>query len=85
MIDCHCHLADKEFNKDIHNVIERSKNADIEAIVLVAEFYSDFKRILELTKLYENFIYPCFGIHPVQVRYTSVRYYFFRKIMNLQI
>lgn len=67
MIDCHCHLADKIFEKDIHNVIEDSKKQGVEAVVIVSEFYSDFKRILELTELYKNFVFPCFGIHPVQV------------------
>lgn len=67
MIDCHCHLADKAFIEDVDTVIQRSKNAGVEGIVVVAEFFSDFNNVLELGNKYPGFIYPCLGIHPIQV------------------
>ena len=71
MIDCHCHLADKEFESDISDVIERAKNEGVIAAVVVPEFLSDFERVLNLSDLFKDFIFPCFGIHPVQGNFES--------------
>lgn len=77
MIDCHSHLADKEFNQDISDVVERAKNQGVQAAVVVTEFFSDFERVSKLTELFKDFIFPCFGIHPVQVKlFTFVKDFF---------
>ncbi|CAK5096767.1 unnamed protein product [Meloidogyne enterolobii] len=67
MIDCHCHLADPSFNEDIGQVIERAKEAGVVQAIVVAEYPTDFPRILQLAKQFPDFIKPCLGVHPVQV------------------
>ncbi|KAL7077302.1 hypothetical protein ACQ4LE_003180 [Meloidogyne hapla] len=78
MIDCHCHLADSWFNKDIEQVIERAKEAGVVHAVVVAEYPSDFPRIFELAKQFPDFIKPCIGVHPVQKGYVSVTQQLFK-------
>lgn len=80
MIDCHCHLADKAFDNDVELIIQRSKEAKVEGIVVVAEFFSDFDKIIELGDKNPNFIYPCLGIHPIQVTFFIFNYNFIIKV-----
>lgn len=68
MIDCHCHLADEEFANDIDEVIDRAKQSGVTGAIVVAEFASDFDRVLQLSEMYQGFLFPCLGLHPVQVR-----------------
>nr|CAD2160728.1 unnamed protein product [Meloidogyne enterolobii] len=72
MIDCHCHLADPSFNEDIGQVIERAKEAGVVHAIVVAEYPTDFPRILQLAKQFPDFIKPCLGVHPVQKGWVSV-------------
>lgn len=65
-IDVHCHLAAKEFDEDIAEVIARAKEANVLAILAVAIRQTDFLRIMQLSSQYAGFVYPCMGIHPVQ-------------------
>lgn len=67
MIDCHAHLAANEFDDDLDQVINRAKEAGVEAVVVVAQFVDDQQKVLDLAKKYPNFCYPAVGLHPVQV------------------
>ena len=67
MIDCHCHLADDDFDADIDEVVSRAKEANVKAVIVCAEFSSQFQKILDLSKKYPGFCKPALGIHPVQV------------------
>ncbi|KAI3414251.1 putative deoxyribonuclease tatdn3 [Globodera pallida] len=71
MIDCHCHLADKSFDEDIIQVIERARQNDVNAALVVAEFADDFERVLQLAQQFPDFIFPCLGMHPVQRGFVS--------------
>lgn len=71
MIDCHCHLADESFNKDIAEVIEKAKQAGVVHAIVVAEFHFDFQRILELAMQFPDFVLPGLGMHPVQQGFVS--------------
>ncbi|KAI1719982.1 tatD related DNase domain-containing protein [Ditylenchus destructor] len=72
MIDCHCHLADEEFANDIDEVIDRAKQSGVTGAIVVAEFASDFDRVLQLSEMYQGFLFPCLGLHPVQRNFESV-------------
>ncbi|XP_030627583.1 putative deoxyribonuclease tatdn3 [Chanos chanos] len=65
-IDCHCHISALEFVEDLDDVIKRTKEANVKALVAVTEYASDFERVIQLSKNYPDLVLPCFGIHPVQ-------------------
>lgn len=65
-IDCHCHLSANEFTQDIDDVLLRAKNTGVKALVAVTEGASEFEKVIQLSKTYPCFVFPCFGIHPLQ-------------------
>ncbi|XP_055087014.1 tatD DNase domain containing 3-like isoform X3 [Periophthalmus magnuspinnatus] len=65
-IDCHCHISSGEFDKDLEEVIESSKKAGLLAVLAVAEHFGEFEKIIDLSKRFQGFIFPCLGVHPVQ-------------------
>ncbi|XP_043911397.1 putative deoxyribonuclease TATDN3 isoform X2 [Protopterus annectens] len=65
-IDCHCHIADQDFDHDIDDVIDQAKKAGVLAILAVSECADEFEKIMELSYRYRRFVLPCLGIHPVQ-------------------
>ncbi|XP_051500182.1 putative deoxyribonuclease tatdn3 [Myxocyprinus asiaticus] len=65
-IDCHCHMSANEFTQDTDEVIQRAKTAGLKALVAVTEGASEFEKVIQLSKIYPGFIFPCFGIHPLQ-------------------
>lgn len=65
-IDCHCHISAGDFDQDIEDVIENSKMAGVSALLAVAEHAGEFEKIIQLSKRFPGFIFPCFGVHPVQ-------------------
>ena len=62
-IDTHCHLEMTEFDEDRDKVIQRARDAGIEAVITVG---SDLKGNIGSLKLSEkyDFIYSSVGIHP---------------------
>uniref|UniRef100_A0A672PR53 Putative deoxyribonuclease tatdn3 n=1 Tax=Sinocyclocheilus grahami TaxID=75366 RepID=A0A672PR53_SINGR len=65
-IDCHCHLSANEFTQDIDDVLLRAKKAGLKALVSVTEGASEFEKVIQLSETYPGFVFPCFGIHPLQ-------------------
>jgi TatD DNase family protein len=63
MIDTHCHLEMDEFDPDREEVIQRAKDAGIEAIITIGSDLKGNIGGLELSKKYD-FIYSSVGIHP---------------------
>lgn len=64
MIDTHCHIDFEAFENDQEEVIKRSKQ-NLDGIINSGTSLEGNKKSLELSKKYENFIYPSFGFHPV--------------------
>ena len=62
-IDTHCHLEMDQFSSDRDDVIERAKNAGIEAIITIGSDLKGNKGALELSERYDS-IYAAVGIHP---------------------
>ena len=67
-IDTHSHLDGEEFQTDLSEVIERARTAGIGKIFVPAIDYPSSQRSLHLSKLYEGFLYPMFGLHPEEVK-----------------
>jgi TatD DNase family protein len=63
MIDSHCHLADKAFDPDRHDVIVRAIQAKIQMMVCIADSLSEAKKCIELSRLYDA-LYATVGVHP---------------------
>ena len=66
MIDCHCHLSDRDFDSDLDDVVTRAKAAGVIACIVVPENINDFPRVLDICKEHEGFLFPCLGVHPAQ-------------------
>jgi TatD DNase family protein len=65
MIDSHCHLEYKSFNKDRDEVIAAAKKAGVKLIINPASDFSSNERAFKLAQSHKRFIYPCAGIDPI--------------------
>ncbi|WBF10666.1 TatD family hydrolase [Methanothermobacter marburgensis] len=63
MIDVHCHLDFKDFNRNREEVIERAKEK-LRAIIDSGVGLGGNRRALALASDYPGFIYPTMGFHP---------------------
>ncbi len=70
LIDVHCHLDYKDFDKDREEVIERAKNNNVKVIISNGTDLESNKKVLELSKKYE-IIKPAFGLYPVEAESMS--------------
>ena len=71
MIDAHCHLEQKEFDKDLDKVIENCKKAGLKAVITSCANPKDFEKTLQLASKYAGFVFPCFGLHPEYIKEFS--------------
>ncbi len=67
LIDTHCHLDFKDFDRDRREVVERAKAAGVGFIINVGSSIEGTRRSLELSGQYEC-IYTSVGIHPHDAR-----------------
>ncbi|MCX8194421.1 MAG: TatD family hydrolase, partial [Candidatus Pacearchaeota archaeon] len=72
MIDCHCHLEQKDYEKDRAKLIEHCKN-ELKAIVTCCAHPKDLLLTLKLVKENRNFIFCSVGIHPEYIKEISER------------
>ena len=63
MIDTHCHLSDKRFDKDREDAIERARIAGVTHFVEIAYAPEIVPRAHALARLHPN-LYLCVGVHP---------------------
>jgi len=63
VIDSHCHLDFKQFNKDREQVLERARNSGVEHMINSGVDFSTNQRSLELAKKYD-FISVTLGLSP---------------------
>ena len=63
MIDTHCHLADKRFDKDREDAIERARVAGVTHFVEIAYAPAIVPRAFELARAHPN-LAVCVGVHP---------------------
>jgi TatD DNase family protein len=64
MIDAHCHVDFKEFNKNREEVISRAKKK-LNAIVNSGATLGGNRRTLKLVEEYKGFLHGTLGFHPV--------------------
>ena len=67
LIDSHAHIYTKEFKEDIHDVIERSKEAGVERIYMPNIDHESIEDMMELAEKYSGYCIPMMGLHPCSV------------------
>lgn len=63
MIDCHCHIDFKEYNKNREEVMDRAQQK-LKAIINSGASLGGNRRSLKLKDEYPGFLYPTLGFHP---------------------
>ncbi len=71
MIDVHCHLEQKDYDKDLDKVIESCKKGSLKAVITSCPNPRDFDKTLEIASKYNGFVFPCFGLHPEYIKEFS--------------
>lgn len=67
MIDCHCHLEQKEYNQEREQIIEQCKR-ELRALITCCAHPKDFELTLELVNKYRGFIFCTLSIHPEYIK-----------------
>lgn len=65
MIDSHCHLDAKQFDKDRKQVIGAAKKAGVKLIIDPASDFASNERIAKIGKEFTGYVLPCAGIDPI--------------------
>ena len=63
MIDVHCHLEQRDYEKDRDEVIEKCKKK-LKAVITCCCHPDDFDLTMDLVKKYKNFVFATVSIHP---------------------
>ncbi|WP_029904230.1 TatD family hydrolase [Prevotella sp. 10(H)] len=67
IIDTHSHIYSEEFDNDIDDVIERSKQAGVEKILLPNIDVESLGRLHAISDQYKGYCIPMMGLHPTSV------------------
>ncbi len=66
LTDCHCHLQDDRFDRDLSEVMARAELAGVWRLVCNASVPSDWKKTVDIAQKFPN-VFPCLGLHPLYV------------------
>jgi TatD DNase family protein len=67
MIDVHCHLEQKDYEKDRIEVIEKCKR-ELKAVITCCCHPDDFDLTMEMVKKHKNFVFATVSIHPEYIK-----------------
>ncbi len=70
MIDCHCHLEQKEYDDDRNEIIEKCRQ-QLKAIITSCAHPKDFDLTMRLVERYNGFVFATVGIHPEYIKEIS--------------
>jgi len=70
MIDVHCHLEQKDYEKDRDEVIEKCKK-ELKAVITSCCHPDDFDLTMDLVEKYKNFVFATVAIHPEFIKEIS--------------
>jgi len=81
MIDVHCHLEQKDYEKDRDEIIEKCKK-ELKAVITCCCHPDDFDLTMEMVEKYKNFVFATVSIHPEYIKEVKeeVVENFFKKI-----
>ena len=80
LIDTHAHLYLSEFENDLDSVIERSKEAGVEKIIMPNIDSNSIDGMLQIELKYPNYCASMMGLHPCYVK-ISIRRTPYHQIM----
>jgi len=63
LIDSHCHLQDRKYDRDVEDVIQRAFDAGVTAMVTIGYDMPSSRRAFEIADAHAN-IYATVGVHP---------------------
>ncbi len=72
MIDVHCHLEQKDYEKDRDEVIEKCKE-QLKAVITSCAHPNDFNLTMEMTEKHPDFVFATAGIHPEYIKDITVK------------
>jgi len=67
MIDVHCHLEQKDYDKDRDEVIEKCKK-ELKAVITSCAHPRDFDLTMKMVENHKNFVFASCGIHPEYIK-----------------
>jgi len=67
MIDVHCHLEQKDYEKDRDEVIEKCKR-ELKAVITCCCHPDDFDLTMEMVEKHKNFVFATVSIHPEYIK-----------------
>jgi len=67
LVDSHCHLQDRKFKGEVEEVIRRSREAGVTAMVCVGYDMESSRRAIDIANSHDN-IYAAIGVHPHDAR-----------------
>jgi TatD DNase family protein len=70
MIDVHCHLEQKDYNKDREQVIDACRK-ELKAVITSCAHPSDFELTMRMVENHPGFVFASCGIHPEYVKEIS--------------
>jgi len=81
MIDVHCHLEQKDYDKDRDEIIEKCKK-ELKAVITCCCHPDDFDLTMEMVEKYKNFLFATVSIHPEYIKEVNEEIVenFFKKI-----
>lgn len=68
MIDCHCHLEQKDYDADRDAVIEKCRASGLRAIVTCCANPKDLQPTISLVQKYKNFVFATASVHPEYIK-----------------
>jgi len=69
LVDVHAHLDELD---DLSEALQEAKTAGVKGIIAVGVDIESNKRILQIAKANQKFVYPAFGYHPWQIKEEEV-------------
>ena len=69
LIDTHAHL---EEIKKLEQALKEARAANIIAIIAVGSGYESNQKVLELARVYKDFVYPALGWHPWNLKSSAI-------------
>ena len=67
-IDTHTHLDGEEFAADLHEVVDRAREAGVSKVFVPAIDLKSVDTVVETCNQFPGYAYPMIGLHPEEVR-----------------